>query len=71
MFDVLMIHTLTQNLTPSGPSVLPLNVNKATLYWKKTPVNYARKNQGPFLHYIWYTPVPETFSHSLTKLTIS
>lgn len=20
---------------------------------------------------IWYTPVPETFSHSLTKLTIS
>lgn len=39
-----MIHTLTQNLTPSGPLCFTLNVNKATLYWEKTLL--IRKNKS-------------------------
>lgn len=48
-----MIHTLTQNLTPSGPC-FTLNVNKATLYWEITLL--IRKNKSGAVSPLYVTP---------------
>lgn len=49
-----MIHTLTQNLTPSGPC-FTLNVNKATLYWEITLL--IRKNKSGAVSPLYGTPM--------------